>query len=155
MQIKTEEVWLYTITSLGTVLLEYPLFPYLTKLSIFPKVPHTAVLEHAFILSDWNRYASLLRIQYCLIDHIKHTLYLQPCRPLIIQLKLMLEETRVEHWCHIWWFPHSKRNFYLRVSIAVKRHQGHDNSYKRKHLMGWMTFSEVWSIIIMVEYFSM
>ena len=28
----------------------------------------------------------------------------------------------------------------VRVSIAVKRHHDHSNSYKGKHLIGWLTF---------------
>ena len=36
------------------------------------------------------------------------------------------------------------------VSTAVTRHHDHSNFYKGKHLMGWLTVSEVESIIIMV-----
>ena len=44
----------------------------------------------------------------------------------------------------------------LRVSIAVKRHRDHDNSYKGKHLIVVLTYSsEVQSIIIMVGQGSM
>ena len=34
--------------------------------------------------------------------------------------------------------------------LSLRRHHAHGNSYKGKHLMEWLTVSEVQSIIIMV-----
>ena len=38
----------------------------------------------------------------------------------------------------------------VRVSIAVKRHHDHSTSFKGKRLVGWLIFSVVECIIIMV-----
>ena len=45
-------------------------------------------------------------------------------------------------------FPHVS----VRVSIAVKRDHDHDNSYKGKHSIGWLTFSEIQFIFNMVRH---
>ena len=38
----------------------------------------------------------------------------------------------------------------VKVSITVKRHYDHGNSYKGKHLLGFSTVSEIYFIIFMI-----
>ena len=43
---------------------------------------------------------------------------------------------------------------FVRISIAVKKHHDQDNSDNIKHLIEWLTVSEVQSLIIMVGHCS-
>ena len=66
-------------------------------------------------------------------------------------LYLGKEQQQLNFWFQLSEFIIHVESILIRVSIAVQRHHNHSSSYKGKHLLGWLTFSEVHSIVIMMR----